>query len=84
VKRYLTQAQALGLPSGLVDRLHRQQLVYAGQDGTMVLLMRDLEDCTVQGASLYNREMGAYEVAEGARSHSYFYLKEGETTGRRC
>jgi hypothetical protein len=42
VKRYLTQA--LGLPSGLVDQLHRQGLVYAGQDRKGVFLMRDLDN----------------------------------------
>jgi hypothetical protein len=77
VKRYLTQA--LGLPSGLVDRLHRQGLVYAGRDGKGVFLMRDLDDRTVQGALLYDREMGGYTIVDGSRSESYFYLGSGES-----
>jgi hypothetical protein len=76
VKRYLTQA--LGLPSGLVDRLHRQGLVYAGRDGKVVFLMRDLDDRTVQGALLYDREMRGSTIAAGSRSVSYFYLGSGE------
>jgi Plasmid recombination enzyme len=76
MKRYLTQA--LGLPSGFIDRLHRQGLVYAGRDGKGVFLMRDLDDRSVRWALLYDREVGGYTIAAGSRSASYFYLGSGE------
>jgi hypothetical protein len=33
-----------------------------------------IDDRTVQGALLYDREMGGYTIAAGSRSESYFYL----------
>jgi hypothetical protein len=43
-----------------------------------VFLMRDLDDRSMQGALLYDREIGEYTIADGSRSTSYFYLGSGE------
>jgi hypothetical protein len=37
-----------------------------------------IDDRTVQGTLLYDREMGGYTIAAGSRSESYFYLGSGE------
>jgi hypothetical protein len=76
VKGFLTER--CRLPKALVDRLHQQGLVYANGVGKAVFALRDLEDGEVTGALLYDLETGTYEVAEGSRSQSYFYLKGGE------
>jgi hypothetical protein len=43
------------------------------------LLNRGMDDRTVQGALLYDREMGGWTIAAGSRSAAYFYLGSGES-----
>jgi hypothetical protein len=50
VKQYLTRTRKL--PSGLVDRLHEQGLVYADQNQNAVFIRRSLDESKITGATL--------------------------------
>jgi hypothetical protein len=50
VKQYLTRQRKL--PSGLVDRLHEQGLIYADQNQNAVFIRRSLDEERITGATL--------------------------------
>ena len=80
VKKYLTSNRKL--PSGLVDRLHQQGLIYADQQQNLVFLRRSIETKKVTGANLRgtakenNRFKGL--VKGTRRSAGWFYFEQGE------
>ncbi|HEY9772149.1 MAG TPA: MobV family relaxase [Coleofasciculaceae cyanobacterium] len=80
VKQYLTRTRLL--PSGLVDKLHEQGLVYADQNQNAVFLRRSLDEDKITGATLRGTagEDNQFKgLAKGSkRKEGWFYLTKGE------
>ena len=80
VKQYLTRDRKL--PSGLIDKLHEQGLIYADDNQNAVFIRRTLDEEKITGASLRgtvgedNKFKG---LAKGSRrSDGWFYFDKGE------
>ena len=80
VKQYLTRDRKL--PSGLVDRLHEQGLIYADKNQNAVFIRRSIDEEKITGASLRgtagddNQFKG---LAKGSRrKEGWFYFDKGE------
>ena len=80
VKQYLTRSRKL--PSGLVDQLHEQGLVYADENQNAVFIRRSIDESRITGASLRgtagedNKFKG---LAKGSRrKDGWFYFERGE------
>ena len=80
VKQYLTRDRKL--PSGLVDKLHEEGLIYADYNQNAVFIRRSIESEKIMGASLRgtvgfdNQFKG---LAPGSkRSEGWFYFTQGE------
>jgi 5S rRNA maturation endonuclease (ribonuclease M5) len=85
VKQYLTRQRLL--PSGLVDRLHEQGLIYADKNQNAVFLRRSLDESKITGASLRgttgtdNKFKG---LAKGSkRLDGWFHFERGEQSSDR-
>jgi 5S rRNA maturation endonuclease (ribonuclease M5) len=80
VKQYLTRTRKL--PSGLVDRLHEQGLVYADQNQNAVFIRRSIDESKITGASLRGTAGSDNQfkgLAKGSkRKEGWFYLTQGE------
>jgi 5S rRNA maturation endonuclease (ribonuclease M5) len=83
VKQYLTRQRLL--PSGLVDKLHEQGLIYADQNQNAVFIRRSLDEERITGATLRgtagedNKFKG---LAKGSRrKDGWFYFERGEQSG---
>jgi Protein of unknown function (DUF3991)/Toprim-like len=80
VKQYLTRTRKL--PSGLVDKLHEQGLVYADQNQNVVFIRRSINESKITGASLRGTagEDNQFKgLAKGSkRKEGWFYLTQGE------
>lgn len=83
VKQYLTRTRKL--PSGLVDRLHEQGLIYADQNQNAVFIRRSLDESKITGANLRgtagedNKFKG---LAKGSkRKEGWFHFQQGEQSG---
>ena len=80
VKQYLTRERKL--PSGLVDKLHEQGLIYADANQNAVFIRRSIDGEKMTGASLRgtagddNQFKG---LAKGSRRRDgWFYFEQGE------
>ena len=80
VRRYLTRDRKL--PSGLVDKLHKQGLIYADNNQNVVFIRRTLDESRITGANLRgtvgedNKFKG---LAKGSkRKDGWFYFDKGE------
>ena len=80
VRKYLTRTRKL--PSGLVDKLHEQGLVYADGNHNAVFIRRSIDESKITGASLRgtagedNKFKG---LAKGSkRKDGWFYFEQGE------
>ena len=80
VKEYLTRTRKL--PSGLVDRLHEQGLIYADYNQNAVFIRRSIDEDKITGALLRgtvgedNKFKG---LAKGSkRKEGWFYFTKGE------
>ena len=80
VKQYLTRTRKL--PSGLVDKLHEQGLIYADDNQNAVFIRRSINEEKITGASLRgtvgedNKFKG---LAKGSRrKDGWFYFDKGE------
>lgn len=80
VKQYLTRTRLL--PSGLVDRLHEQGLIYADQNQNAVFIRRSIDEDKITGASLRGTagEDNQFKgLAKGSkRKDGWFYFERGE------
>ena len=80
VKQYLTRNRKL--PSGLVDRLHEQGLIYADKNQNAVFIRRALDESKITGASLRGTvgEDNTFKgLAKGSkRKKGWFYFDKGE------
>jgi 5S rRNA maturation endonuclease (ribonuclease M5) len=88
VKQYLTRQRLL--PSGLVDRLHEQGLIYADKNQNAVFLRRSLDEKRITGASLRGTTGASLRGTTGAdnkfkglakgskRLDGWFYFERGE------
>ena len=80
VKQYLTRTRKL--PSGLVDRLHKQGLIYADKNQNAVFIRRSIDESKITGASL--RGTAGFDnqfkgLAKGSkRKEGWFYFDKGE------
>ena len=83
VKQYLTRTRLL--PSGLVDRLHEQGLVYADQKQNAVFIRRSIDEDKITGASLRGTAGSDNQfkgLAKGSkRKEGWFYFERGEQSG---
>jgi 5S rRNA maturation endonuclease (ribonuclease M5) len=83
VRKYLTRDRKL--PSGLVDRLHEQGLVYADQNQNAVFIRRSIDESKITGASLRGTagDDNTFKgLAKGSkRKEGWFYLTKGEQSG---
>ena len=83
VKQYLTRTRLL--PSGLVDRLHEQGLIYADQNQNAVFIRRSIDESKITGATLRgtagsdNQFKGL--VKGSKRKEGWFYFERGEQSG---
>jgi 5S rRNA maturation endonuclease (ribonuclease M5) len=80
VKKYLTRTRLL--PSGLIDSLHEQGLVYADIQQNAVFLRRSIENEQITGATLRGTA-GAENTFKGLakgtkRNQGWFYFQQGE------
>lgn len=80
VRKYLTRTRKL--PSGLVDKLHEQGLIYADKNQNAVFIRRDLDGAKITGANLRgtagedNKFKG---LAKGSkRQDGWFFFDKGE------
>ena len=80
VRQYLTRDRKL--PSGLVDKLHEQGLIYADENQNAVFIRRSIDEAKITGASLRgtvgddNQFKG---LAKGRkRKDGWFYFDKGE------
>ena len=82
VKQYLTRNRKL--PSGLVDRLHLQGLIYADYNQNAVFIRRSLDESKITGASkrgTVGEDNKFKGLAKGSkRSLGWFYFTKGEQT----
>ncbi|NJK58556.1 MAG: DUF3991 domain-containing protein [Pleurocapsa sp. SU_5_0] len=80
VKQYLTRTRKL--PSGLVDKLHEQGLIYADQKQNAVFIRRSINESKITGASLRGTvgEDNQFKgLAKGSkRKDGWFYFERGE------
>jgi len=83
VRRYLTRTRKL--PSGLIDKLHEQGLIYADENQNAVFIRRAIDGEKITGASLRgtigedNKFKG---LAKGSkRQDGWFYFDKGEQSG---
>ena len=80
VKQYLTRTRKL--PSGLVERLHEQGLIYADKNQNAVFIRRTLDETKTTGASLRGTagENNKFKgLAKGSkRKEGWFYFDKGE------
>jgi 5S rRNA maturation endonuclease (ribonuclease M5) len=80
VKQYLTRQRLL--PSGLVDRLHEQGLIYADKNQNAVFLRRSLDEDKITGATLRGTTGSDNQfkgLAKGSkRKEGWFYFERGE------
>jgi 5S rRNA maturation endonuclease (ribonuclease M5) len=80
VKQYLTRTRKL--PSGLVDRLHEQGLIYADQNQNAVFIRRSIDESKITGATLRGTagEDNQFKgLAKGSkRLDGWFYFERGE------
>ena len=80
VKQYLTRTRKL--PSGLVERLHLEGLIYADKNQNAVFIRRSIDESKVTGASL--RGTAGFDnqfkgLAKGSkRKEGWFYFTKGE------
>jgi 5S rRNA maturation endonuclease (ribonuclease M5) len=85
VKQYLTRTRLL--PSGLVDRLHEQGLIYADQNQNAVFIRRSIDESKITGATLRGTagEDNQFKgLARGSkRKEGWFYFERGEDPVRR-
>ncbi len=79
VRKYLTKVRKL--PSGLVDSLHQQGLIYADKKQNAVFIRRSIDESQITGASLRgtagadNTFLG---LAKGSkRSNGWFHFQQG-------
>ncbi|MFM2312721.1 MAG: hypothetical protein RLZZ04_1997 [Cyanobacteriota bacterium] len=83
VKQYLTRTRLL--PSGLVDKLHEQGLIYADQNQNAVFIRRSIDESKITGASLRGTagEDNQFKgLAKGSkRKEGWFYFERGEQSG---
>jgi 5S rRNA maturation endonuclease (ribonuclease M5) len=83
VKQYLTRTRLL--PSGLVDKLYEQGLVYADKNQNAVFIRRSLDEDKITGASLRGtagQDNQFKGLAKGSkRKEGWFYLTQGEQSG---
>ncbi len=79
VKKYLTRTRKL--PSGLVDSLHEQGLIYADENPNAVFIRRTLDESKITGATLRGTagEDNTFKgLAPGTkRSEGWFYFSQG-------
>ena len=79
VKKYLTRSRKL--PSGLVDSLHQQGLIYADDQQNAVFIRRSLDESKKTGATLRGTagEDNTFKgLAPGTkRSEGWFYFPQG-------
>lgn len=80
VRKYLTRTRLL--PSGLVDSLHEQGLVYADIQQNAVFLRRSIDNEQITGASLRGTvgDNNTFKgLAKGTkRNQGWFYFQQGE------
>ena len=80
VKEYLTGKRLL--PSGLIDKLHEQGLIYADYNQNAVFIRRTLDEKKITGASLRGTvgEDNQFKgLAKGSkRKEGWFYFERGE------
>ena len=80
VKKYLTRTRLL--PSGLVDNLHQQGLIYADKNQNAVFIRRALDEAKITGASLRGTagDDNTFKgLAKGSkRRDGWFYFDKGE------
>ena len=80
VKQYLTRDRKL--PSGLVDKLHEQGLIYADENQNAVFIRRSINEEKITGASLRGTvgEDNQFKgLAKGSRRFDgWFYFDKGE------
>ncbi len=80
VKKYLTRTRLL--PSGLVDSLHQQGLVYADQNQNAVFIRRSMDEEKITGASLRGTagDDNTFKgLAKGTkRKEGWFHFHQGE------
>jgi 5S rRNA maturation endonuclease (ribonuclease M5) len=83
VKQYLTRQRLL--PSGLVDKLHEQGLIYADKNQNAVFLRRSIDEEKITGASLRGTTGADNQfkgLAKGSkRKEGWFYFERGEQSG---
>ena len=80
VRKYLTLSRKL--PSGLVDSLHQQGLVYADKNQNAVFIRRSIDEEKITGASLRGTA-GDNNTFKGLaprtkRNQGWFYFHQGE------
>ncbi len=79
VRKYLTRSRKL--PSGLVDALHKEGLIYADEKQNAVFIRRSLDEEKTTGASLRGTagEDNTFKgLAKGTkRSEGWFYFQQG-------
>ena len=79
VRKYLTRSRKL--PSGLVDELHKEGLVYADEKQNAVFIRRTLDESKITGATLRGTagEDNTFKgLAKGTkRSEGWFYFQQG-------
>ncbi|MGB5634523.1 MAG: DUF3991 domain-containing protein [Waterburya sp.] len=80
VKKYLTQQRKL--PTGLIDKLHEQGLIYADGKQNAVFVRRSLDQEKITGATLRGTA-GVNNTFKGLakgtrRSEGWFYFEQGE------
>ena len=80
VKQYLTRKRML--PSGLVDRLHEQGLIYADKNQNAVFIRRSIDEGKITGASLRGTAGSDNQfkgLAKGSRrKEGWFHFAKGE------
>ena len=81
VRKYLTRTRKL--PSGLVNRLHEQGLIYADKNQNAVFIRRSIDEEKITGASLRGTEQDFDNqfkgLAKGSkRKDGWFYFESGE------
>ncbi|MGK7896000.1 MAG: MobV family relaxase [Xenococcus sp. (in: cyanobacteria)] len=79
VRKYLTRSRKL--PSGLVDSLHQQGLIYADDQQNAVFIRRTLDESKTTGATLRGTagdDNSFKGLAKGTkRSEGWFYFSQG-------
>jgi Plasmid recombination enzyme/Protein of unknown function (DUF3991)/Toprim-like len=80
VRKYLTRDRKL--PSGLVDRLHEQGLIYADKNQNAVFIRRSLDEDKITGATLRGTAGSDNQfkgLAKGSkRKDGWFHFERGE------